>query len=196
MPSRSMRSLIGPRLSRVGRVMAPKPTLTAASRYYWNPGVNTSSALAKGGGRPRPVGVQNYYNAGVQMAYGNTGAAKAELGDLFNDIMGAVVPGWDQRPAALKKIVVRPDPAKLIAAAQKIAPNAASQIVGAANANGLNVLVNTPVGQMPLSQAMAQGLYSNASTLTTVSSAFAAVPTWAWMAGGGGLLLLLVAMKR
>lgn len=121
------------------------------------------------------VGVEAYNRAQTEMAYGNVDNAKAELGDLFNDIMGAVVPGWDNRPDALKKIVVRPDPAKIIQAAQKVAPNAGGDIVRAANANGLQVYVNTAAGQVPVSPETAQLYYGNYEFLTRAQSGLSSI---------------------
>lgn len=187
---------LGPRLARIGRVPLPVRRLTPVGRYYWNRGVNTSLALRPSHGSPRPLSVSNYYNAGVQMSYGNVNAAKAELGDLFNDIMGAVVPGWDQRPAVLKKIVVKPDPAKIMEAAQRIAPNAGANIVKAANANGLNVFVNTPAGQIEVTPYNAQNLYGLYPFLTRTQSMIGGLSPMAWLGIGAAGIGLFLVMKR
>jgi hypothetical protein len=175
-------------------------------QQYFNAGVNVAYGGSRGdsglkvGRRKRSwlfggVNMEGYNLAATQMAYGNVGEAQAQLGDLFNDIMGAVVPGWDQRPAALKQIVVKPDPTKLIQMAQKVAPNAAGQIIGAADKAGLDVMVQTPLGLMPMSQAMAQGLYSNAGIVARAQSALESIPMTVWI-GGGAVILLLVSMRK
>lgn len=166
---------------------------TLANNYY-NRGVRTG--YAGGVNYRRSPTTQNYYNAGVLVAYGNMREAKAQLGDLFNDIMGAVVPGWDQRPDALKQIVIKPDPAKLIQMARDVAPNAAGQIVQAANANGLRVFYNTPAGQVPVTPQTAQSLYAGYPMFAQASSALGNIPTWAWIAGAGGLFALIILTRR
>lgn len=163
-----------------------------AARNYWNAGVNMSYR----GKPPKPhrlsVTAAQYFNAGVNVAYGNVN----QLGDLFNDIMGAVVPGWDARPQWMKNIVIKPDPSKILAAAQKVAPQAAGQIVGAAERAGLNVFVNTPAGQVPVSPATAQSLYAGYPMFAQAQSALGSIPTMAWVAGGGAILLLVLTMKK
>lgn len=205
---------------------APPPLArTPAMDNFWNAGVNmaygrssaytprSTRAVARSVGdtdvkmRPRPwtlwgepsvdVGVEAYNRAQTELAYGNVGKAKAELGDLFNDIMGAVVPGWDQRPDALKNIVVKPDMNKIVATAQKIAPNAGADIVRAANANGLQVYVNTPAGQVPVSPETAQLYYGNYQFLTRAQEGLGSVSSFltptvlALGAVGVGLFLML-----
>jgi hypothetical protein len=145
------------------------------------------------------VGVEAFNRASTYAAYGNMDGAKAELGDLFNDIMGAVVPGWDSRPDALKKIVVKPDPAKVIAMAQKVAPNAAGDIVRAANANGMAVYVNTPAGQVNVTPDNAQLYYGNYQFLTKAQDmlgSFGSLSPMTWLAVGGIGLGLFLMMKR
>jgi len=150
------------------------------------------------GGNPRaPLSptMRQYFNAGVNVAYGNTRQAHVQLGDLFNDIMGAVVPGWDQRPEALKAIVVKPNPTTLLQMANKVAPNAAGDIIGAANRNGLDVMVKTKYGLMPMNQAIAQGLYSNAGILAQAQGMFSSIPSMVWI-GGGVLGAVYLLMRR
>jgi hypothetical protein len=149
-------------------------------------------------GHPAVVGVEAFNRAKTQMDYGNVGAAKAELGDLFNDIMGAVVPGWDSRPDALKNIVVKPDPNKIVAMAQKIAPNAAQDIVRTANANGMQVYVNTPAGQVGITPENAQLYYGNYQFLTKAQGMLGSIgsmPQWIWYAAGAGILAFVM-LKR
>lgn len=198
--------LSGPALDRVGFRRAAALRQSRPMQQYFNAGVNVAYGGSRGdsglkvGRRKRSwlfggVNMEGYNLAATQMAYGNVGEAQAQLGDLFNDIMGAVVPGWDQRPAALKQIVVKPDPTKLIQMAQKVAPNAAGQIIGAADKAGLDVMVQTPLGLMPMSQAMAQGLYSNAGIVARAQSALESIPMTVWI-GGGAVILLLVSMRK
>lgn len=144
------------------------------------------------------IGIEAYNRAQTQMLYGNPGAAQAELGDLFNDIMGAIVPGWASRPDALKKIVLKPDANKIMETAQRIAPNAGADIVRAANANGLQVYVNTPAGQINVSPETAQTYYGNYQFLTRAQDAFGSLasamsPTTLMImaAAGFGLFLML-----
>jgi Putative peptidoglycan binding domain len=133
------------------------------------------------------------------MQYGDTTAAKHELGDLFNDIMGAVVPGWGERPQALKNLQLKVDPAKALAAVQKIAPGAGGQAVQAANAAGLNVYANTPAGKVLITPEMAQGAYKNypmyTETMDMVGSVLDSPYTLPIVVGGIGLGLYLM-MKR
>lgn len=141
------------------------------------------------------VGVEEYNRAVTAMAYGNTGAAHAELGDFFNDVMGAVIPGWDSRPDWMKQITIKPDAEKVIAMAQKVAPNAGESIVRAANKIGMGVYVNTPAGQVEVTPQNAQNLYGLYPFISRAQSAVGSVPMWVWLAGGGGLLLLFL-MRR
>lgn len=142
------------------------------------------------------IGVEAYNRAATQLAYGNTGAARAELGDLFNDVMGAIVPGWDARPDALKKIVMKPDPAKILERVQQVAPNAGEQVVRAANANGLGVFVNTPGGQVEVTPYNAQSLYGIYPFLTRAQSTLSEMSPMVWLAIGGVGLGLFLMMKR
>lgn len=199
----------------VSSAPVPAPRISPWSENYWNAGVNQAySSRGSGGdtglkprrrkkrswlfGAPPEVGVEALNRAQSYMEYGNPGAAKAELGDLFNDIMGAIVPGWDMRPQALKDIRLKADPNKLMAAAQKLAPGAGAQAVRAANAAGLDVYVDTPAGPVLVTPEMAQGVYANYAYYTKARSAFDSVtnnlPMIAML--GGGALLLFMVMKR
>lgn len=188
MPSKKA---MAPGLERFGKRIAPKIKVSHEARDYWNAGVNQAYRRRLPLHRPKP-GMENYYNAGVNVAYGNLRDAKLQLGDLFNDIMGAVVPAWDSRPDWMKKLVVKPDPAKIISAAQKVAPNAAGQIVGAAERAGLNVFVNTPAGQVPVTPGMAQSAYAGFPMFAQAQQTLGAIPTWIWFAVPGGILALML----
>lgn len=144
------------------------------------------------------VSPTNYDRASIYMQYGDQAAAKHELGDLFNDIMGAVVPNWDQRPAALKNLQLKVDPAKALAAVQKIAPGAGGQAVQAANAAGLNVYANTPAGKVLITPEMAQGAYKNYPMYTEAMETVGDVASspMLWLAMGGIGLGLWLMLKR
>lgn len=180
-----------PPVKKLAPVRAAAPLL-----YSSNRGVQAFAKTVPGWSPRKPVTMTNYYNAGVQASYGNLREAQLELGDLFNDIIGAVVPGWDQRPEWMKKIVVKPDPAKLVTMAQKVAPNAAGDIVSAANKAGLNVFVNTPAGQVPVDPYSAQAMYSGYPMFAQAQSALGSVPSVVWIAGGVGVLALILLAKR
>lgn len=191
-----MRSLSRMQLVPFGRVAARRRPLSRSQSLYYNRGVSTFERFRPGFRAIRPLPASNYYNAGVMIAYGKTNEAAAELGDLFNDVMGAVVPGWDQRPDWMKRISVKPDPSKLLQTAQRIAPQAGSQVVTAANRYGLNVYANTPAGQVLVTPDMAQGMYQGMPFFARAKTAFESVPGWVWGAGVGGAVLLLATMKR
>jgi len=196
------------------------------TRNYWNAGVNVAygsrgsgayggDTLLKSHTRQEPtswwswlfgavpdgsrITMEDYNRAAVNLSYGNTAQVQHEMGDLFNDIMGAVVPGWDARPDWMKKIVFKPDPNKILAAANKLAPNAGAQAIQAANAAGLDVYIDGPTGPILMTPEMAQGIYKGYPMYTKargmVGDFFGAVPTWIWLAGAGGVVLLF-AMKR
>lgn len=129
-----------------------------------------------------------YDTALNEFAYGRP----AMMGDLFNDIMGAVVPKWDQRPDWMKKIVVKPDPAKIAATAIKaVPPSQVGKVVGQAEKYGMNFFYNTPAGQVPVSAQTAESMYGNFPTILKAGGFASSIPTWAIMAGGVGLFVLI-----
>lgn len=192
----TMKKTMMPRMMRAGRMIPRAVPLSRAQQRFYNPGVAVFERSRPGYRAPAPFSATNYYNAGVMVAYGKTNEAAAELGDLFNDVMGAIVPGWDQRPDWMKRIAVKPDPTKLLQAAQRVAPQAGAQVVSAANRYGFNIYANTPAGQVMVSPEMAQGMYQGMPFLARAQSAFESVPGWVWAVGAGGVVLLFVAMKR
>lgn len=132
-----------------------------------------------------------YDTALASMAYGQTPV----LGDLFNDVMSAVVPGWSQRPDWMKKIQIKPDPAKLFQQAAKVVPpERVGQVVEQANRAGLNLWYRTPAGAVPITPETAQGLYSGYGVMTQVKGALETIPWWVYLVGGG--LLLFVVLQR
>ena len=187
-----------------GREAAATPTRRIySSRYGGDSGMKprgSRSANRRGffslWGPPNgQIGMEDYNLAKAMIDQGDMDGAKALLGDLFNDVMGAIVPGWAERPQALKNIVIRPDPAKIIERVQQIAPNAGRQVVQAANANGMGIFVNTPGGQVEVTPENAQSLYGIYPFVTRAQTALGAVPTWIWFAGGVGVLALVM-MRR
>ncbi len=153
------------------------------------------------GAPPATIGVEDYNRAKSMIDYGDIDGAKALLGDLFNDVMGAIVPGWDSRPDALKKIVVKPDPNKIISMAQRVAPNAGADIVRAANANGMQIYVNTAAGPVNVTPETAQLYYGNYQFLSRAQEGLAGFgsalssPTMLLTIGGIGIGLYLI-LKR
>ncbi len=135
------------------------------------------------------VPVVLYDTALNSLAYGST----PQMGDLFNDIMGTVVPGWDARPDWMKKIVVKPDPAKLIQkAASIVKPQQAKALVDRANQAGVNLFYNTPAGQVPVTGDMASNAMQYGPGFYSAVNAASSVPVWAYVAGAGVLLLLIL----
>lgn len=119
------------------------------------------------------------------------------IGDLFNDIMGAVVPKWNDRPDWMKKIVVKPDPAKIAATAIKaVPPSQVGKVVGQAEKYGMNFFYNTPAGQVPVSAQTAESMYGNFPTMLKAGGFASSIPTWAIMAGGVGLFVLIFLQAR
>ena len=177
-----------PDLVRIGRTNNPKYHRSRATRNYFNAAVSTFSQ-DRGVARSHRPGVNNYYNAGVQYAYGNMPAARAELGDLFNDIMGSVVPGWDQRSPELKRIQIKADPAKLIQQAQRVlSPDQARRATEIANQYG----VSGTYRGIDLSPARIAAAYQAGG----IGAALSEVPPLYWALGAGGLGVLYFALKR
>ncbi len=134
-----------------------------------------------------------YDTALNEAAYGRP----AMMGDLFNDIMGAVVPKWDDRPDWMKKIVVKPDPAKIAATAIKaVPPSQVGKVVSQAEKYGMNFFYNTPTGQVPVTAQTAESMYGNFPALLSARNAFSSIPTWAYLAAGAGIILLVVASRK
>lgn len=177
-----------PELKKIGYEKRRRNVLARPSNQYWNAGVNVYAQNRGMKRARRPVSVSNYYNAGVQTAYGNLGAAKAELGDLFNDIMGSFVPGWDQRSPELKKIQVKVDPAKLMQQAQKIlSPKQAQQAAEIANQYG----VSGTYRGVDMTPERIRAAYEAGGIMAAVSE----VPMMWWLTGAGGAAVLYYFMK-
>lgn len=132
-----------------------------------------------------------YDTALTQLAYGQP----AQMGDLFGDIMGAVVgkDNWDARPDWMKNIKVKPDPAKLFSTAAKVLPpKMVGKVVGQANQAGFDMFYNTPAGQIPVTPEFAEGVYGNFPTFLKTRDVFASVPWWVYAVGAGGILLAVM----
>lgn len=189
--------LIGPRLRRVGISHAPRPTLTPSQAQYYNRGVSTFAALRSRNPKLKPLTHSQYYNAGVLTAYGKMDEAKLQLGDFFNDVMGAIVPGWDQRPEELKKIKLTLDPRKVYAQATKmLSPDQAAKVAAAAQQAGVNVSYRG----VPMTPEAVRAAYESGGVYAAYQAGGAAgvaglVPTWAWIAGGVGLVLVFAARR-
>jgi len=150
-----------------------------------NPNIRTFGRLNK---KKMLVPVTLYDTALNSAAYGNT----AVMGDLFNDIMGAVVPQWDNRPDWMKKLVVKPDPAKIAGAAIKaVPPSQVGKVMNVADKYGMNFFYNTPAGQMPINAQTAESLYGNFPAMLRMKDLASGIPSWLIMAGGVGLFVLI-----
>lgn len=177
-----------PSLRRIGRTKNPHYRVGPVGKNYFNAGVSTFSR-GRGVKRSARPGVDNYYNAGVQYAYGNMPAARAELGDLFNDIMGSVIPGWDQRSPELKKIQIKADPAKLVQQAQTLlSPSQAQRAAEIANQYGVT---GTYRGV-----DLTPGRIAAAYQAGGIGAAMAEVPPLYWIMGVGGVAALWFVMKK
>ncbi len=145
--------------------------------------------------RNRRIPVVLYDTALNSAAYGNT----AVMGDLFGDVMSAVVgkSNWDARPQWMKDIVVKPDPAKLAAAAVKaVPPKLVGTVAGQAQKAGINLFYNTPAGQVPITPGMTEGAWSNFPAFARASNMLGSIPSWVIMAGGIGLFILIFLQGR
>lgn len=118
------------------------------------------------------------------------------VGDLFNDVMASVVPGWDNRPEWMKKIQVKPDPARLLQTATKIVPpSAVGGVVKTANQYGFDLWYRTPAGNVPVSPAMAESFYGNYPAFARFQQGLSNIPGWVYL-GGAGVVLLLIGLSR
>lgn len=109
--------------------------------------------------------------------------------DLFNSIMGAVVPGWDTRPDWMKKIRVKPDPVKIFQQASKaVPPERIEQIVDIARQYGVTGYY--------AGQEITPGGAGFAAGMARAGAQLAEIPGWVWLAGGGVVLILVMSMGR
>lgn len=177
-----------PSLRRIGRTKNPHYQVGPVGKKYFNAGVSAFNR-DRGVKRSARPGIDNYYNAGVHYAYGNMPAARAELGDLFNDIMGSVIPGWDQRSPELKKIQIKADPAKLVQQAQKIlSPSQAQRAAELANQYG----VTGTYRGIELTPGRIYAAYEAGG----IGAAISEVPPLYWVLGAGGIAALWFVMKK
>ena len=135
-----------------------------------------------------------YDTALTEMAYGKP----QQMGDLFGDIMGAVVgqKNWDARPTWMKNMQVKPDPSKLLSTAAKVLPpKMVGRVVGQANQAGFDMFYNTPAGSIPITQETAEGIYSNYPAFLKTRDVFASVPWWVYAVGGLGIVFAFSVRK-
>lgn len=142
--------------------------------------------------RKRPYSMYNYDLVNLHKDYGNP-----QMGDLFNDIMGAVVPKWNDRPDWMKSIKINPDPIKLAQTAAKVLPpKEVGRVVDQAAKYGVNLAYKTPAGQVPITGNMVAGGYQNFPAIASSGQAIGNIPTWAYLAGGAGIILLVFAARK
>lgn len=138
-----------------------------------------------------PLTMTLYDTALARSAYGQA----PQLGDLFNDIVGAIVPGWDDRPQWMKDIRVKPNAPQIIQQAAKVvSPEKVGNVIDQAQKYGFNIFYRTPAGEVPVTGSTAAGLYRNYPVVAKARETLAAVPPMVWL--GGGAVLLLLLMRR
>lgn len=137
---------------------------------------------------PRRSAIHRYEMSRLYTSYGNP-----RMGDLFNDIVGAVVPGWDKRPDWMKKIQIKPDPAKLVQAAAKVVPpKEVGRVVDQAAKYGVNLNYQTPAGSVPVTGQMIAGGYQNFPMFASMANKLSDIPTWVYVVGGVGLVVVVM----
>lgn len=187
--STAMHTPNSPELQRIGTKRLARFKQGRPSANYWNAGVDAYAKQPGMARARRPVSISNFYHAGIQTAYGDLKGAQQGLGDLFNDIMGTVVPGWANRSPELKKIQVKVDPAKVMQQAQKLlSPDQARRAAEVANEYGVT---GTYRGL-----DMTPGRIAAAYQAGGIGAAISEVPMLYWIAGAGGLGVLYYFMKR
>jgi hypothetical protein len=141
--------------------------------------------------RNRRIPVVLYDTALNSAAYGNT----AVMGDLFGDVMSAVVgkDNWDARPDWMKKVKIKADPAKIVKA---VPPKVIGIVAKQAEKVGVNVFYKTPTGDMQITPDMAEGAWSNFPAFARASNMLGSIPSWVIMAGGVGLFVLIFLQGR
>jgi len=132
-----------------------------------------------------------YDTALNELAYGRP----AMIGDLFGDVMSAVVgkSNWDARPDWMKNIKIKPNPAAIIKA---VPPQYVGKVASTAQQYGINTYYKTPYGDMQVTPDMLQSAYSNFPAFSRTMQGLSDIPTWAYVAGGLGLVLFLFAAKK
>jgi len=141
--------------------------------------------------RNRRIPVVLYDTALNSSAYGNT----AMMGDLFGDVMSAVVgkDNWDARPDWMKNIKVKPDPAALLKA---VPPKVVGTVATQAQKAGINLFYRTPAGEVAITPGMAEGAWSNFPAFSRATSMLGEIPSWVVMVGGIGLFVLIFMQGR
>lgn len=137
----------------------------------------------------RGIPVALYDTALTSAAYGQN---RVMMGDLFNDVM-SIIPGWDQRPDWMKKIQIKPDPAKIVqSVAQVLPPKEVGRVVDQANRIGFDLNYLTPAGPVPVTGATIQGAYSNYPMFAQTMQGLSSIPWYVWILGGGLVLIALM----
>lgn len=135
-----------------------------------------------------------YDTALAMNAYGNP-----MMGDMFGDIMGAVIgkDNWDARPDWMKDIKVKPDPARLLKAAVKVVPpKMVGGVVRQANQYGFDLNYRTPAGFMNVTPETAEGVYGNYPAYLSTKDVFSNIPTWVYLVGATGIIFAFVIRKK
>jgi len=143
-----------------------------------------------------PYHAYNAYNTALALsAYGD----HQMIGDLFGDIMGAVVgkDNWNARPDWMKNIKIKPDPAAILKkAATVVPPKQVGNLVRTAADYGMNMFYRTPAGNVPMTGDMVEGAYSGYPAFAVTKNALANIPIWVYVGGGGLILYLLMQTRR
>lgn len=137
--------------------------------------------------RNRRIPVVLYDTALNSAAYGNT----AVMGDLFGDVMSAVVgkDNWDARPDWMKKVKIKPNPEALVKA---VPPKVVGTVAREAERYGINIFYRTPAGDKQITPGMAEGAWSNFPAFSRAADMFSSIPIWVMVAGGVGLLAIVM----
>lgn len=172
MPRRNLRSLVaGVAPGRAGRAVPTR-----------------SREVARWVAQPRQSAIHRYEMSRLYTSYGNP-----QMGDLFNDIVGAVVPGWDKRPDWMKKIQIKPDPLKLAQTAAKVVPpKEVGRVVDQASKYGINLNYQTPAGSVPITGQMVSSGYQNFPMMASFANKLSDIPTWVYAVGGVGLVVVVM----
>lgn len=142
----------------------------------------------------KPTQPGTYYLYDLAKAELNYGKPQM-MGDLFGDVMGAVVgkENWDARPQWMKNIKVKPNPTALMRA---VPPQYVGRAAQYAQNYGVNTYYRTPAGDVQITPGMMQDAYSNFPMFSRALSGFSNIPVWVYAVGGVGILVLLMSMKR
>ena len=142
-----------------------------------------------------PKSSYSYDLALLEQGYGRA----QMLGDLFGDMMGAVIgkDNWDARPDWMKAIKVNPDPVKIAkTAASIVAPKEVGRVVDQASKYGIDLAYKTQFGHVPITGGMVASGYHNVPMIASLSRGAASVPVWVYIGGAVLVVGLIVASKK